>query len=217
MKNFYITLSAYIFFIIIILFAVPRSYTEPLDARAVWNPPYQAIQELNQDCSSKVGNILYVSCVTSVMEKFGSSQEAINFTRSVDGRGFLVALEEFGRVAVAQVMLLGSEYSETFYLVNSQGNRINIDDTSTLDTLPLEKNKTFQELKKTQNKATLYPGTHQFPQVDDLAGGKGQRFIFYYPIKDGCKACKTLGVAQVGFDFSNTGRFNGVKLLNISH
>jgi len=215
MRNFYITLSAYIFFILIIFFAIPRSSTTKISADAVWNPPSSAYVEISKDCSLRLPSLQYTECVLHIMERYGASREAVAFTRSLNGHGFLSGFRNTGKVDVAYANVMAADHSDAFYLVNGKPSPIDVDNPSLLREVNLDTNPVYIQIKKQYPNTFLMPGNHDWPKVNQLPD-RGQQFTFTYNLKDGCAACATVGTATIAFTFNQAGRFIGPELITVS-
>lgn len=217
MKNFYITISAYIFFIIIILFGIPRSGNDKVSAKAIWPLPPNFYAEIMQNCPYKLGPLQFTKCVTDAMRQYGASSQAIAFTTMLQGQGFLSAFRATGQVDIAQATVIAADHSDEFYLVNGKPTPINIDDPAILEqtTNVMNQNIQYRAIHTQYPQVMLWPGNHTFPTVTKNPSG-GQRFIFTYPLKNGCNACATIGYADIGFDFNNGGTFLGPQLISVA-
>ncbi len=217
MKNFYITISAYIFFIIIILFGTPRSANHEITAKSIWSVPSNARTEMMQNCPYKLGPMQFTQCITKIMQAYNANEAAIDFTTLLQGQGFMSDFRNTGIVDVARAAIIGADRSDEFYLVNGKPNPINVDDPAILNQLSnaLAANGQYQTIKADHPDVLLWGGNHDFPTVIKNKNGT-LRFVFTYPLKKGCVACETIGQANIAFDFNSTGLFLGPQLVAVS-
>lgn len=75
---------------------------------AVWNPPPGVAEKLYSACGSLWGDPQLVSCVSSFMRKNGASPQAIEFSKQLDCKGFLVSFRETGKVDIGGRLLFCS-------------------------------------------------------------------------------------------------------------
>jgi len=153
------------------------------------------------------------------MQKAGAPPAALAFARRVDGQGYLRAFREAGRVdvALAEYPFRANE-NAVCLLVNGTPASIDVDDLSGLDRQALEANPEYAALARSHPRIAIFPGSRggaRGPAALRLSGG-GQRFVVSYALRDGCHACKTVGEAQLRFDFDVEGRFRGVAVQRVS-
>ena len=215
MRNFYITLSAYIFFIIIILFAIPRSTATPFDETAIWNPPNEAITTMMEKCPAKMLKRRHSRCIADIMREYKASPEAIRFTQLAGGNSFMSDfLSTKGKIAVATALVIAADHNQAYYLINGKPEIIDVDAPQIIGAIDLEKNPSYQNIKKQYPNVFLMPGNHRSPKIINLNDG-GQRFIYTYQLKDGCAACKSVGNAEIAFNFNSVGDFQGAYLVSV--
>lgn len=217
MKNFYIVISSYIFFIVIIFFGIPRASLVHTTTAAIWQMPSNFYGQILEKCPYKLGPAQYEKCVTDRMQAAGANKNAIAFTKLLNGQGFLADFHETGLVDVARVNVIAADHSEEFYLVNGKPNPINVDDPGILApmTTALKTNPNYQALLKDYPNLLFWSGNHQFPSSTRGANGD-QQFIFSYTLKDSCNACATVGLAEIAFNFNPTGVFLGTRLISVT-
>lgn len=185
---------------------------------AIWNPDQAAMRVIRQKCSS-LSPPEFQACFISGMRDSGASSEAIAFARSIEDPAFLRAFRKVGPVDVAYVTYpFRANQNEACLLVNGNPSRVDIDALQTLPQEAMKRDPVYRELVAKFPEALLFAGDRyetDYPTVENLARG-GKRFIAFYDLKNGCRACELLGTVKFGFDFDAAGTFLGAKFLGIT-
>ena len=158
--------------------------SQKITPESIWKPSKEALNQIFQ-CRNNPNT--YLSCLIQVMERNGASQEAIRFTKTLDGRGFMVAFQDLGRVDLVQTLELGADYSQGCYLVNGSPQMINV-----LISRDLPDNFWLKECRIQKN--SIENGVFSY--------------VFNYDVKD-CHACTVKSVASVAFRLDEQGNSLG--------
>lgn len=170
----------------------------------------------------------YADCFIEEMAKAGAPPEAVNFTRELykasDGQvGIMGAYRDLGHVALAWIQYpLRANSNDGIVIIGTDPKLLDVDDLRKLDRNALEQNSQFQEWKKTYPKLDLFPGdrtgAERQVQYSKVYGGPNPgdvRFMFLYPLLDGCRACARAGWAAYWWDVDASGKFLGTKLVSV--
>jgi hypothetical protein len=174
---------------------------------AVWRPPPKAYPEL-QNCYASPDS--RVNCVTSLMAKYGASEQAIAFTQQYEGQFFLDSFIDKGRVDVGAV-LYPNRANDNIQgvLLNGTPEMILVEEAWDID---ITKDPHYASLAGKQSNLILWTSDNSLEAAQSLSGG-GQRFVISYPLYKGCHACGIGGYGLVAFDFDAQGQFLGKTLL----
>jgi len=168
----------------------------------VWTPP----SGVDLQCSG-------ADCLVQQMERTGASQQGVEFTRRIDGEGYMGAFYELGRVDVGVVRLpRRANGNEAYVLLNGGDGVIWVE--SQFRSVQLDQLSTFRTLRRLYPNATGWPPTSFIGS--ELTADGGQRFIFGLPITDGCRACTLIANGEVMFDFDSAGVYRGASLVTVS-
>lgn len=190
--------------------------------KAIWNPPNVVWERMRDECNQQNGEPAFVDCVASFMQRTGASTEAIEFTKLMNGEGFMASFREMGKVDFATVYLpFRSTYRDsTMVLINGTPQIIGLNE--------LDQNEYDRLVKIDIPNDPLYPTlARKFPKIAFMGFSEGvetmqrlptggQRFIIKYPLLNGCYGCVVGGDAHVAFDFDGTGTSKGIKLMRLS-
>ena len=190
---------------------------EAVDAEAIWKPPVSVVQEIKSKCTASNG-FSFQDCFIRGMEKAGASPSAVAFMRRSDG-GYLREFWRVGPVDIAYVTYpFRANENEGILLVNGTPASVDVDNQQLLSKAELAQNPVYAALAKQYPRITLWPGDRN--RTDDLVikalPQRGRRFVVRYRLQNLCHACAVVGSAQFGFDFDQSGRFLGTKLLQVS-
>jgi hypothetical protein len=177
---------------------------------SVWSPKSNETALAVQDC-------LFTddlqSCMQEIMEQAGASPEAIQFMQYFKGSAYLDDFLEVGRVDIGTVFYpFRANGNVQALLLNGEPRIVHTDDFFDIKNLCSAEAEDFYD---------LYPNewvdffSNRYEYYHNLPGG-GQRFVFSYPIMDGCRACPIVGYAFVAYDFSDLGYFLAPRVLTIS-
>ncbi|MEP7270746.1 MAG: hypothetical protein ABI882_04545 [Acidobacteriota bacterium] len=205
----------------------------PVTARALWGPGMSIMQEIREECS-KLPSEKFGECFLSMMQKSGATPEAVAFSRQTSSMGYLRDFKEAGPVDIAFVHYpFRANENQGAFLVNGGGRSANvsgpsgpsgpsvwidIDDQSILAQEELQKNPTYGRLAREFPDISLWPGDRNgtsYLVTRGLPAG-GVRFTAGYILRKGCHACEIIGRVNFAFDFEQSGRFLGTKLLGVS-
>jgi len=176
---------------------------------AIWVSPSSTWEEMQ--------NCLYSSsssseCIPSIMEKYGASQEAIAFSTNFGDNFFLVDFEEVGRVDLGVIFYPGRANDNwQNVLLNGFPQLVSAENMFDID---ITTSPGYQALSQQSSNPLLWSTDNNLYAIEPRPEG-GQRFVFTYPIYNGCHACGIVSHALVAFDFDTEGRFLGSVLLSL--
>src|SRR4030042_3790148 len=168
---------------------------------AVWKADWQLLARHH-------GEVL--AGLEAFMRSQGASYQALAFTRSVKGEGFLCSFTEMGQVDLAQMQVPFKNDEPDYLLVNGTPQIVAVGQKQYWQPLDLRKTPWVGQHPKADWFARI-----NFLRLVSRPGG-GQRFIFAFAIQDGCRACAILGNALVAYDFDPAGTFLSTRLLGFS-
>ena len=181
---------------------------------AVWVMPSDFVRRLHAACDALAG-AKFGPCFRSQMQKAGAPPAALDFAAMTGDQGYLRAFREAGRVDVAYAEYpFRANENQVCLLVNGTPPVIDVDDLSGFDRKALEANRNYSAIAASFPKTDIFPGPRgnaRGPSALLLKNG-GQRFVVTYLLKDGCRACRLVGEAQLRFDFDVEGRFQGIAI-----
>lgn len=124
------------------------------------------------------------------------------------------SFREMGRVDLATTVapLWNDPNVEDFILVNGSPRVVYL--WPNVDKIDITRDRLYPSLKRQFPDITMWP-MHGFMDLRHLSDG-GQRFVFSFVLLNGCRACDIAGSAEVAFDFTQSGRFLGASLLQLS-
>jgi len=202
--------------------------TGTLGSPAIWRITPDLVAVANKACDKAPQPPSYADCFVTQMAKSDAPPEAVAFTREFYNAshgqvGILGAYRDFGHVALAWIQYpLRANSNDGIEIIGTDPKFLDVDDLQKLDNSALEQNAQFQEWKKAYPKLEVFPGdrTGAGPQVQysKVYGGPnpgGVRFMFLYPLLDGCRACARAGWAAFWWDFDADGKFLGTKLVSV--
>jgi hypothetical protein len=172
---------------------------------SVWNAPSIAIGRV-QECLFNSGSR---ECLINLMKKYDASPDAITFVGDYSEDGFLIMFKETGTVDLGTIIYYGRANDNVqAVMLNGDPCLVFAEDVRNLN---LNTSAKYASLIRKYPNLILWGGDSSLGSMIALPNG-GQRFIFSYPLVDGCHACANVGEAQVAFDFDSQGKFLG-KLL----
>lgn len=203
------------------------SIAHEMDPSPSWRPGPDFLPNAHAACDSKHAPD-FSECFIDQMTNAGAPPEAVKFTRELykhNGQvGIVGRTKSFGPIALAWIMYpLRANDNNGLMFLNSDPNFLDVDDMSKLDRSGLDSQALFQEWKKENPKLDVWPG--------DRSGGDPQvlfaktypsdnptdvRFLFSYPLINGCHACARPGFANYWWTFDANGKFLGTKLISVS-
>lgn len=179
-------------------------------------------------CESGAQPAPQLDCVIQQMQKAGAPAEAIRFTRELQADngqiGIVGAIKAFGPVSFAWIQYpFRTADPNGLMLLNSKPSFLDPDDFTKLDRAAMQRDAVFQQWKKTAPKLDIsrLPRTSGAEQIhfartfgSDTPGV--QRFLFSYPLSEGCADCPRRGVANYWWDFDAKGDFLGAHFLSVT-
>jgi hypothetical protein len=178
----------------------------------VWDAPDEAIQRIRDQCASAVNQR---ACFISIMKNSGASLQAIAFTRQFKkGVGYLKSFNRQGPVDIAKIVCpLIPNSNEATFLVNGKPSMIDVSELTYLSRIDIRKDKLYSTLKKKDKDIRIWPDDTIEPVVQPGINDRTEVEI-KFPLKS-CPTCQILGYAVVVYDFDHTGRFLGVRLIDL--
>lgn len=157
------------------------------------------------DCYSVDGCTL-----TTVMIDHGASAEAVAFAQAHNGYSFLSAFVEMGRVDLGVLIApMAANSNRAYELLN--GNPPAVDAQSARDDVA-RLHPAYATLYANYPELILWGSDSVFDGQEPRPDG-GQRFLFRYPMLDGCHACDLIDWARAAYDFDAAGNFLGITYL----
>lgn len=179
-----------------------------IDARAVWAPSESVSESLWGACS-----IDEKDCLAKRMKAAGASRQAIAFAGMLDGDGYMESFTEFGRIDLVTAMFpFRANSNWQPLLVNGDPPVFDVNDWAHLESVDLKRSAFYRALAKRNPTIELWPDA-RFVVAESVRGG--QRFVFDYPLLDGCHACDLLGFARLVYDFDTAGKLTAVALVGV--
>jgi hypothetical protein len=193
-----------------------------ITAAGVWQPPQDVFTKVSHACQVGAGPMSFSQCYMNQLAAQGEPPDAVQFTRWLyehfdQNVGIMTAFKSFAPVDAAQVMIpLRANDNYALLLVNGDPSIVNLDDLQKLDRKAMEADPQFQSIKQKFPQTDLWPGdrsgNNPWPEVKSLPGGT--EFIVSYPLINGCHACARVGVAQFGWNFDPSGKFQGTTYVS---
>jgi len=197
---------------------------DPVSPSAVWSPDSDDLDDIAKACQTEPA-ARYGNCFVDQMGSFASS-EAVAFSQALlqqapSRAGYLTGLREAGPIDLGYVAYPGAaETTRGWVLVNGTPAIVDVDNLSELPRAPMEKDPQFEVLRKN------HPAVALSVENDDRSAGSmpgmvalgdgSQRFIVNYSLKEPCRDCPPLAHAGFGFDFDPTGKFLGIKFIQVT-
>jgi hypothetical protein len=181
----------------------------PVGPDAVWKPADTFLATMHKACD-KGPAAHFGECFVAQMKKAGASEPALAFARRTGDMGYMVDFRDCGKVDIAHAVYpLRANQNQLAFLVNGDPAMLDIDDPQWISATALAANPVYADLLKRFPKVAIFPGTRFGPTAPvpaNLRNG-GQRFMADFLLKDGCRACTTVGSMKVFFDFDVNGTF----------
>lgn len=186
----------------------------PVGPGAVWAPPAEFLAKMHKACD-KGPPAGFGECFVSQMQKAGAPPPAVAFARSTENQGYLREFRDTGKVDVAQADFpFRANQNQVCFLVNGEPPMLDVDDPKWTSADALAEDTTYAALLKRFPNLAVFPGLRfgvTAPRAGNLKSG-GQRFVVDYLLRDGCRACATVGALRVSFDFDVNGQFVETKV-----
>jgi hypothetical protein len=181
----------------------------PVGPDAVWAPAPTFLKTMHKACD-KGPPAHFGECFVAQMKKAGASEPALAFARRTGNLGYLVDYRDAGKVDVGHAEYpFRANQNQVCFLVNGDPPMIDIDDLKWIGADALASNPVYADLVKRFPNLTIFPGLRfgvTAPVAANLKNG-GQRFVADFLLRDGCRACTTVGSMKVSFDFDVNGKF----------
>ena len=193
-----------------------------------WRPGPDFLKDAHSACDNAKQPPSFAECFIDQMAKAGAPPEALKFTRQLyknNGQvGIVGRTKRFGAFGFAWIVYpLRANDNNGLMFLNTDPNFLDVDDLSKLDKTGLPQELLYQQLIKEYPKLEIFPGdrTGGDPQVlfaRSYAGDNPNelRFLFSYPLLNGCHACARPGFANYWWTFDAAGKFLGTKLISVT-
>lgn len=195
---------------------------------AVWVPSPELVSSAKAACVSVAEAGPHAECLIQQVEKGSAPKDALKFTRELYAHsgevGTLGEIKAFGPVSFAWIVYPFREADPNgLMLLDGDSNFINPDDLAKIDKSAMQQDTVFQQWKKATPKLDMSApvrtsGSQQILYARAYNGDKPgfQRFLFSYPLTEGCRGCQGRGVANYFFDFDDKGKFLGAHFLSVT-
>jgi len=196
---------------------------DQISEEAVWNAGPEDLGAISQAC--KITDAArYRECFIEQMGEYASS-DAVAFTQTMASQksarlGYLAGLREYGVVDLGYVAYPeDGKIRQGWALLNGIPAVISLDEVSVLPKSAMEKDSQYVALRQSHPQMQLAVNDNQrktdaSPQIERLPG-EGERFVVPYSLQESCAGCAPLAQAIFGFDFSDAGKFVGIKFLRV--
>jgi hypothetical protein len=197
-------------------------------ASAIWRPDASFLPAAHTACDHAQPPAGVAGCFIAQMEKAGAPADAVKFTQALyqatSEVGMMGEFKGFPPVGLAWVVYpLRANNNDGILMLNGSPAFVDPDDLQKLDTAALAQDAIFLDWKKTVPKLALFPGDRagggaqiQYARVWPGDKPGQQKFLFTYPLADGCRECARSGFANYWWIFDGSGKFAGTKLLSVS-
>ncbi len=195
-------------------FAPSRSATDVFGPSAVWKPTDQVLRHIAERCYSGASGSDQTECTTSQMKAANARPQAIAATRLLRGGEYVTGFRETGRVdvlTVSEFVYNSPELSNQDLLVN--GDPRIFAPCRLAGQIDIRQAAEYRELSKRFPKMEPM-GPCNFRTILPLPNN-GQRFVFGFTLLNGCRACELAGAANIAFDFDGSGKYTGLKVMNL--
>ncbi len=196
---------------------------DQIGEEAIWNAGPEDLGAISQACK-KIDSARYQECFVEQMGEYASS-DAVAFAEMMASQksrrlGYLTGLREYGLVDLGYVVYPGNEHThQGWALLNGIPTVVNLDDVTMLPKSAMEKDAEYVALRQSHPHMQLAVNDEQrkadtSPQIEPLPGD-GERFAVPYSLQEPCANCAPLAQAIFGFDFTEAGKFLGIKFLRV--
>jgi hypothetical protein len=210
------------FFVTLMQVKANEETDDPVGSSTVWSPENEDLAEIAQSCKAEPA--AYNKCFIDQMGNYASTDAVVFseflFRQTPAQVGYLSGLREAGPVDLGLVTYPNSqELSRGWVLVNGVPAIVDVDDLKILPQSAMEKDPQFSALRMKYPQLLVTVAnddrsTDTMPQMQALGDGS-QRFVINYSLKEPCQACPAMAHASFGFDFDPTGKFLGVKFIQV--
>jgi predicted secreted protein len=191
--------------------ATAQTQSPKITKAAEWKPNVKVFQTMASQCMNAPNRD---ECKAKSMQQAGAPAQAIAFSRLTGYDGYLRSYRKIGPVDVAYVTFpLRANENDGVLLVNGDPITVDVDDYNLMPKDDLKADLFYATLLQSNPDLMVFPGDRsslQRPVSEKLSDG-GQRFLVLYRLQT-CHACAQLGEATLAFNFSPTGKFDGVKV-----
>jgi hypothetical protein len=194
----------------------------------VWPVTPEFLKTAHAACDKAAPPTAVGECFLGEMAKAGAPTDAVAFTRGLyraNGQvGMMGEFKSFGALGLAWVVYpLRANDNDGLLLLNGDPQFLDPDDLQRLDKTALQHDPLYTQWKKTAPKLDVFGGDRsggaaqvQFTRVWPGEKPGSQRFLFSYPLIDGCRACARSGFANYWWNFDAQGKFEGTQLLSVT-
>jgi len=159
-------------------------------------------------------------CVAMLMRENGATERSIAFTRKIfndRGSGFISDFRGNGKVNIVAADFPGrANTNSEFFMVNGSPSIVSVIGVykQNINNINIRMDANYPAIAQKCPQVELWadPG---WPHEENLSNGY-QRFVFGFPLLNGCHACEVCGAAEVAFDFDKTGKFQGISFIGLS-
>jgi predicted secreted protein len=218
------TITSCLFFTILITYFI-FLYEQPVycqqnkfGAGAVWTPSMDDMENIEANCGLLKGDDLY-SCLIKEMQAANASDNAVEFTKLLGGKGYMKSFKKFGIIDIAYVYYpFENENRVSYVMVNGNTALVDPDDYYSLNIDDLQNSAEYIQLENKYPHISLFAGNRTGADcpVKEILPDNRERIIVDYALRNGCNHCELIGFAEFGFDFDSLGNFLGTKYLTIN-
>lgn len=169
-----------------------------------------------------------LDCITGVMEQTGASSEAINFTVNFSAfrepqnendygiYGYLEKFQEMGKVDLGIITYPDRANTNSEYcLLNGSPSVIFTAIDKDEFQSDMKQSVLYSEAKAQNLDIDIWPLAPKFLEKKVLSNGN-EEYVFEYSLINGCRICRTVYSANIGFDFDANGIFLKTRFIGIS-
>lgn len=200
-----------------------------LGSPAIWRLTPDFLASAHKACDDAPQPPTFAECFINQMAKAGAPPEAVAFTRELyqangGDVGIMGEYRDFGPFAMAWIQYpLRANHNDGIEFVAKDPKFLDVDDLSKVDQGAVLQDPQFQQRKKIHPNLELFAGDRsgaeqqvRFSRIYSGPNPGELRFLFSYPLLDGCHACVQDGWANFWWDFDANGKFLGTKLVAIT-
>lgn len=178
----------------------------PCGPQSVWTLPrdaFSACLETNPDTSV---------CLLRTIEQRRVPLQVLACAKTLEGEAFMTDFRPMGRVSLATAEYpLRANTNLVPFLVGGNPPLVS---TELADAPDIVGAPAYPALKQRYPDLTLWPGDAEFRSMEHLPDNS-QRFLFAYPLRDGCHACALAGHALLALDFDASGTYLGPHFIRL--